>query len=63
MLKLEPNYSKINNCENQVLILSKYTTIIVHSEFNFKENGNWNFWLANRFHITWLNEWSNEYTH
>ena len=39
MLKLEHNYSKINNCENQVLILSKYITIIVHSEFNFKENG------------------------
>ena len=37
MLKLEHNYSKINNCENQVLILSKY--IIVHSEFYFKENG------------------------
>ena len=40
MLKLEPNYSKINNYENQVLILSKYTTIIVHSESYFKENGN-----------------------
>ena len=39
MLKLEHNYSKINNCENQVLILSKYITIIVQSEFYFKENG------------------------
>lgn len=39
MLKLEPNYSKINNCENQVLILSNYITIIYHSEFYFKENG------------------------